>query len=92
MDNERCYFYTNGRISKCTILEGEPCTPEREKECKFRKTEREYYEARNKAIDINKRKGNCINCKYKAFACLPTPLDKCDSCGLPQKEGQKEWI
>lgn len=33
-------------------------------ECSFYKTEKQYIEDRNRAIEINRAKGNCVGCKY----------------------------
>ena len=33
------------------------------------KTTKEFYEESNRAIELNRKKGNCINCKYRKAKC-----------------------
>ena len=66
---EVCYFSVPGKDNICTIL-STSCTGTRSRRiCKFFKTEKEFYEQRNRAVKINRRKGNCANCKYKKPHC-----------------------
>ena len=66
--NEECYFHLKAK-NECSILH-ESCTGTRSgKLCKFRKTPREYFEARNKAVMINRENGRCGRCKYKSAQC-----------------------
>lgn len=54
----------------CTILTGVYCTGRRSKSvCKFKKTEAEYIMQADRAIMINRKKGNCYKCKYKERPC-----------------------
>lgn len=63
-----CYFFTPGKFNSCGILNG-PCSDDTKKNCKFRKSEAEYIEARNKAVELNRKRGNCAKCKYKPYPC-----------------------
>ncbi len=75
MTNERkdsCWFLTPGKLQECGILNG-PCAGDA---CSFRKTEREYFEARNRAIELNRRSGRCAKCKYKPVPCEPVQLEE----------------
>lgn len=68
-ENVLCHFYSSANTNGCLLL-GEKCTGTRSKRvCKFRKTTREYIEAQNTAIELNRAKGNCINCKYRTAKC-----------------------
>lgn len=68
-EKETCYFLTPGKINSCSMLNTD-CTGTRSRTlCKFRKSEKEFVEARNKAVAINQRKGNCENCKYRKTKC-----------------------
>jgi hypothetical protein len=67
---ETCYFLIP-QSNRCGILD-EECTGTRsERICSFRKSTKEYFEARNKAVELNKKRGNCAKCKYKPFPCEP---------------------
>ena len=46
--------------------------------CSFYKSEKQYYHERNRAILLNRKKGNCANCKYVQVQCdfLPVPNDE----------------
>ena len=71
IDNSKdtCYFLSRGKIRKCSAL-NEPCSDaESMKKCKFYKTDRQFYEERNRAVEINRRKGKCAICKYKPYQC-----------------------
>lgn len=38
------------------------------------KTTKEFYEQSNRAIELNRAKGNCINCKYRKAKCATTEI------------------
>lgn len=61
-----CRFATG--CGGCKILITEKCDGYN-KQCKFSKTEKQFRRALNRAILINRRKGNCANCKYKTQRC-----------------------
>lgn len=68
-EKETCYFLTPGKINKCSIL-NEQCTGTRSRQlCRFHKTEKEFFEARNRAVELNREKGRCTLCKYKSTPC-----------------------
>lgn len=73
-DNVLCHFYSSANTNGCLLL-GEKCTGTRSKRvCKFRKTTREYIEANNRAIELNREKGNCMKCKYRSLKCEPVEI------------------
>lgn len=45
-------------------------------DCKFYKTEEQYIAERNRAVEINRAKGNCDNCKYRSVKCAIIPKNK----------------
>lgn len=66
---ESCYFYRPGKQYKCGALNAE-CDGTTPKDiCSFRMSAKEFYEARNAAIEKNRLKGNCSKCKYKPAPC-----------------------
>lgn len=68
-DNGLCHFYSSANINGCLLL-GVECTGTRSKRlCKFHKTTQEYIKDNNKAIKLNRAKGNCNNCKYRTPKC-----------------------
>ena len=68
-EEESCYFYQPGKLNECSIKH-ESCTGTRSsKLCKFRKTYKEFFESRNKAVLANRAKGRCGRCKYKSSPC-----------------------
>lgn len=90
---ETCIFLTPGKINKCTVLTT-PCSDEKTRqECSFHKTERQFYEERNKAIALNRKKENCSKCKYKAQHCEPIKLgdDYSGSCEY-EKVAQESFL
>lgn len=67
-EKETCYF-SSPQTNRCSILDVE-CTGSRSQQlCSFHKTEREYFEERNKAVEKNRLNGNCAKCKYKSEPC-----------------------
>lgn len=72
-EKETCYFL-QPQINYCGILDVE-CTGTRSKQlCSFHKTEQEYFEARNRAVMLNRQRGNCGKCKFKPYPCEPVPI------------------
>lgn len=70
-DTGLCHFYSAANQKGCLLL-GESCTGTKSKKlCRFKKTTKEYIEGNNRAIEINRRKGNCENCKYRFVKCEP---------------------
>lgn len=65
---DKCVFSTGE--GWCSILVETKCGGSCSgKVCSFRKTEKEYIDGINNAIRINRRKGNCFNCKYRSVQC-----------------------
>ena len=80
-DKDVCYFYSPTSEMSCSVL-NTCCTGTRSKRlCHFYKTEREFIESRNKAVELNRKKGRCAICKYKSQKCDLIKLgdDKYDS-------------
>ncbi|MBQ6170533.1 MAG: hypothetical protein IJK30_11330 [Ruminococcus sp.] len=68
-EKETCYFLAPGKLNKCSIL-NEQCTGTRSRQlCSFHKTEKEFFEARNRAVEINRAHGKCARCKYSNRPC-----------------------
>ena len=63
---EICRF--SGTSSYCQILTGVKCRGT-DALCKFRKTENQFREDRNKAIITNRKKSNCSHCRYMTAPC-----------------------
>lgn len=62
MNDEKCRFMQDD--GWCRILDlGRTCSGQSE-HCAFRKTEKEFNEARDSAIDICRKKGLCDKCRY----------------------------
>lgn len=68
MEDEICVFATDKRLSTCKILVGEKCDG-RNKCCSFYKTEEQFRSERDRAITVNRERGNCLNCKYMGAYC-----------------------
>lgn len=66
MGKGKC-LYSN-EVGVCTVLMGTFCTGFKSM-CKFHKTEQEHNDVLNKAIGLNREKGNCNHCKYRATKC-----------------------
>lgn len=76
---EICYFLIP-QTNRCGILDVE-CTGTRSRQiCSFQKTEKEYFEQRNRAVEINRKRGNCAKCKYKPYPCEPVVIGGERSC------------
>lgn len=66
MENEKCKFA--GTSIYCQILVGVMCHGTDEL-CKFYKTEKQFQKERDRAIRINREKGNCEKCRYNKILC-----------------------
>lgn len=62
MENEICTFAV-GKVGFCKILVGEKCDG-KNKFCSFWKTEKQFQAERDKAIFLNRKRGNCLKCRY----------------------------
>lgn len=70
-----CHFY-NPTTQSCTILtfKGlgkvlfQSCTGI-DDNCKSFKTDKQFNEERDAAIELNRKKGNCAKCKYSSIPC-----------------------
>lgn len=71
MENEICMFSANKAGSFCKILVGEKCDG-RNKCCSFWKTEEQFTAERDRAIILNRRRGNCLKCQYMGACKLST--------------------
>lgn len=60
-----CFFKQTGSV--CGIL-NTFCNGIK-RGCKFYKTEEQYIEEQNKAVLMNRKKGNCEKCKYRDIHC-----------------------
>ena len=62
MSDEKCRFMQDD--GWCMILGlGRPCGDKLAR-CTFRRTEKQYNEERDRAIDLCRQKGQCDKCKY----------------------------
>lgn len=61
-----CHFIDT-KSGRCCLL-GEHCTGA-SRSCSFRKTRKEFIIAHNRAVAVNRKRGNCNNCKYKPTPC-----------------------
>lgn len=64
---EICKFKST-KSESCLALSHTKCSGYDE-ECKFYKTEQQYIDAANHAIELNRAKGNCDNCRYVKVPC-----------------------
>ena len=63
---EKCKFHNTN--DSCQILTATNCDGNT-RECSFFKTEQQYVNDFNHAVEVNRQKGNCVNCKYQKKAC-----------------------
>lgn len=68
LNDEKCTFVGEGLNRFCKILSGVKCLGNNEN-CSFRKTEKQFIEDRDRAIALNRLKGNCEKCKYMGAFC-----------------------
>jgi len=66
--DEICTFVSGRTGSFCKILVGEKCDG-KNKCCSFYKTEEQFQTERDKAIALNRERGNCLQCKYMGAFC-----------------------
>ncbi len=66
MNDEKCRFHVCGR--HCKILMGMDCDGTDEN-CSFYKTEFQFHKDADRAILINREKGNCKKCRYNINPC-----------------------
>jgi hypothetical protein len=67
----KCEFESNDRErygSGCRILTAS-CGGHYEN-CKFYKTHRQFIQEQDKAIEVNRARGNCLTCKYDCAPCM----------------------
>ena len=75
-EKESCYFYNPRRADSCSVL-NQACDLTKSRQlCHFHKTELQYYQERNRAVELNRQKGNCAKCKYKDVACEIIPTNE----------------
>lgn len=65
-----CYFYRQD--GECSLLEEMICSGWN-KDCGFYKTEEQFIREQDRAIEVNRARGNCLTCKYD---CAPCKLSK----------------
>lgn len=65
-DSNLCYFLRAHKI--CGALSGTACDGVN-LDCKFYKTEKMFLDARNRAIELCRKRGKCIDCKYRPAPC-----------------------
>lgn len=70
MKNGLCVFATDNVSKQCQILVGTSCNGTN-KFCSFFKSEGQYQQELDRAILVNRKKGNCDKCKY---GCIPCKL------------------
>jgi len=66
--DEICTFVSDRTGSFCKILVGEKCDG-KNRCCSFYKTEEQFRTERDKAIALNRERGNCLQCKYMGAFC-----------------------
>lgn len=75
-EKESCYFYNPRKIDSCSVL-NQACDLTKSRQlCSFHKTELQYYQERNRAVELNRRSGRCAKCKYKPVPCEPVQLEE----------------
>ncbi len=67
-EDEICTFVSDRTGSFCKILVGEKCDG-KNRCCSFWKTEEQFRTERDKAIALNRERGNCLQCKYMGAFC-----------------------
>ena len=66
--DEICTFVSDRTGSFCKILVGEKCNGKNHC-CSFFKTEEQFQTERDRAITVNRERGNCLQCKYMGAFC-----------------------
>lgn len=67
-EDKICMFVADKTGSFCKILVGEKCDG-KNKYCSFRKTEEQFRIERDRAISLNRQRGNCLKCRYMGAFC-----------------------
>jgi len=65
-DTDRCYFYRHYKT--CGALSGTTCDGTNHN-CNFFKTEKMYSDERDRAIELCRKRGKCIDCQYRPLPC-----------------------
>lgn len=66
MDKDKvCYFFSTGGL--CRIIAGTTC--DGQERCGFYKTEKQFRDESDRAVDICRAKGLCAKCKYHESPC-----------------------
>ncbi len=66
---EKCAYMGNVNGKKgCQIIFNDECEGYSQN-CSFYKSRRQHIDDRDKAIDICRKKGLCVNCKYTSVQC-----------------------
>lgn len=66
--DEICVFCADRTGSFCKILVNEKCDG-KNKCCSFWKTEEQFRIERDRAIALNRQRGNCLRCRYMGALC-----------------------
>lgn len=69
--DKRCAFWREGAEAWngfCTILD-DMCSDGMKASCGFRKTKEQHRRDTDRAIQLNRARGNCVNCKYMKTPC-----------------------
>ena len=67
-NQEKCKFFTERRAYNCNALMHTKCDGTK-KDCRFYKTEEQFDKESDRAILINRSKGNCEKCRYRLIHC-----------------------
>lgn len=67
--SSECIFKSAVKTNSCTILHAMCTEMNQKRRCRFCKTEKQFAEERDRAILINRKKGNCDLCKYRNGRC-----------------------
>ena len=82
MGDKICMFATGKVAGFCKILVGEKCNGKNHC-CSFWKTEEQFWTERDKAITLNRERGNCLKCRYIGNFCkLSTEEEAVDNFSL----------
>ncbi len=68
MNDEKCRFFTGRKHYNCNALMNTKCNG-MNTDCSFYKTDEQYHEDSDRAVLINRARGNCEKCKYKLKQC-----------------------
>lgn len=66
--DEICVFCADRTGSFCKVLVNEKCDG-KNKCCSFWKTEEQFRIERDRAIILNRERGNCLKCRYMGAFC-----------------------